>query len=63
LSDPGQRAAVEALQRSLYGGADGAPALQALRTAFARAPAFRTARTEAPEPVGLPPLYPDRDRR
>jgi hypothetical protein len=63
LSDPGQRAAVEALQRSLYAGADGAPALQALRAAFARAPAFRAATTAAAASGGLPPLYPDRDRR
>ncbi|ODU44580.1 BatD family protein [uncultured Aquimonas sp.] len=63
LSDPGQRAAVEALQRSLYAGAEGAPALQALRAAFARAPAFRAATTAVAESAGLPALYPDRERR
>ncbi len=60
LDDAPQRAAVEALQRSLYAGADGAPALQALRAAFARAPVFRSAASAGPPQAELPPLYPRR---
>ncbi len=60
LDDAGQRAAVEALQRSLYAGAAGAPALDALREAFARAPSFRSARAQGVVADPLPPLYPPR---
>jgi hypothetical protein len=60
LSAADQREAVQALQRSLYAGADGAPALQVLRSAFQRAPEFRRAPAEHARSMGLPPLYPPR---
>lgn len=60
LDDDAQRAAIESLQRSLYAGGEGAPALQALRAAFARAPAFRLSATPASAQTDLPPLYPPR---
>lgn len=60
LEDAGQRTAIDALQRSLYAGADGAPALQALRMAFARAPVFCAGAVHPSTQPGLPPLYPSR---
>jgi hypothetical protein len=60
LDDDAQRAAIESLQRSLYAGGEGAPALQALRAAFARAPAFRVTAAPAKAQPDLPPLYPPR---
>jgi hypothetical protein len=60
LNAADQREAVQALQRSLYAGADGAPALQVLRLAFQRAPEFRRAPAEHAMSIGLPPLYPPR---
>ncbi|SDE02423.1 BatD family protein [Aquimonas voraii] len=60
LDDAAQRDAVDALQRSLYAGADGAPALQALRSAFVRAPEFRSVPTAKASSTALPPLYPPR---
>lgn len=59
LDDAAQRAAIDGLQRSLYGGAEGAPVLQALRTAFARPPQFAAAADRAAGSA-LPPLYPPR---
>lgn len=57
LADPAQQAAVEALQRALWGGGDGTAARSALREAFAAGP--RWARpTDAPARGPLPPLYP-----
>lgn len=61
LDDAPQRAAVEALQRSLYAGSDGAPALQALRAAFSRAPVFPSVAASGAVPSELPPLYPRRN--
>lgn len=56
LSDPDQRAAVEALQRARWGGGDGVAARQQLRKAFASGPHWRECSVDAPSP--LPPLYP-----
>jgi hypothetical protein len=60
MDDPGQAAAVSALQRALYADAPGAEALQQLRHAFANPPRF----VERARPGGgsseLPPLYPPR---
>jgi hypothetical protein len=57
LADPGQQAALDALQRALWGGGDGAEARASLRAAFASGPKW------TPPPAGadrgpLPPLYP-----
>lgn len=60
LDDDAQRAAIASLQRSLYAGSEGAPALRALRSAFARAPVFRETEKTAQVQAGLPPLYPPR---
>ena len=56
LSDPDQRAAVEALQRARWGGGDGVAARQQLRKAFASGARWRERSGDAPSP--LPPLYP-----
>ncbi len=56
LGDAGQRDAVTALQRALWGDGDGVQARQLLRTAFAQAP--RWIRTPPAKPALLPPLYP-----
>jgi hypothetical protein len=57
LADPAQQAALDALQRALWGGGDGAEARASLRAAFASGPKW------TPPPAGadrgpLPPLYP-----
>ena len=57
LTDPAQRAAVDALQRARWGNGDTATAVAAVRAAFAAGPRWRT--TAAPTvPALLPPLYP-----
>lgn len=56
LADAGQRAAVQALQAARWGGGDPGLAREALRAAFARGPAWRSA--PAPDAGPLPPLYP-----
>lgn len=56
LSDPDQRAAVEALQRARWGGGDGVAARQQLRKAFASGARWHERSVDAPSP--LPPLYP-----
>lgn len=63
LDDGGQRAAVEALQRSLYAGASGASALDGLRSAFSRPPAFGGDAPSRTSDDILPPLYPPRPGR
>lgn len=63
LDDAGQRAAVEALQRSLYAGASGASALDGLRSAFSRPPAFGGDAPSRTSDDILPPLYPPRPGR
>lgn len=57
LSDPAQQAALDALQRALWGGGDGAAARASLRAAFASGPAW-TPESGAPGRGPLPPLYP-----
>ncbi len=57
LADPAQQAAVEALQRALWGGGDGGAARVALRTAFAAGPRW-LAPAAAAKRDPLPPLYP-----
>jgi hypothetical protein len=57
LGDAAQQAAVEGLQRALWGGGDGSVARAALRTAFASGPRW-AARPDAPARSPLPPLYP-----
>lgn len=57
LAEPAQQAAVEALQRALWGGGDGPAARAALRTAFA-AGARWAPPAAAAERGPLPPLYP-----
>jgi len=57
LADPAQQAALDALQRALWGGGDGAAARASLRAAFAPGPKW----TPSPDGVErglLPPLYP-----
>jgi hypothetical protein len=57
LADPSQQAAVDALQRALWGGGDGNAARAALRAAFTQGPRWR--REAGPRERGpLPPLYP-----
>lgn len=58
LADPGQVAAVEALERARWAGGDGPAARRQLREAFAGGARWRTARVESP-PL-LAPLYPRR---
>lgn len=58
LDDPRQVAAVRALQQARWGEGDAAQALAALRDAFQKAPAWRTAERRGKEL--LPPLYPER---
>lgn len=60
LEEAAQREAIDGLQRSLYAGADGAPVLQALRSAFARPPRFAEAGARRAVESDLPPLYPPR---
>lgn len=57
LADPAQQAAVDALQRALWGGGDGAAARAALRAAFAKGPRW-TSQAAPRERGPLPPLYP-----
>lgn len=57
LADPSQQAAVDALQRALWGGGDGAAARVALRAAFAGGPRW-TSQAPPRERGPLPPLYP-----
>jgi hypothetical protein len=57
LADPSQQAAVDALQRALWGGGDGAAARAALRAAFAKGPRW-VPLAAPPERGPLPPLYP-----
>lgn len=68
LDDPGQRAAIDALQRARWQGGDATAAAQQLRRAFATGPRWRipersrsgvvaSRRRSGSEPV-LPPLYP-----
>ncbi|MFZ1624889.1 MAG: BatD family protein [Gammaproteobacteria bacterium] len=63
LSDPQQRAAVEALERSLWAssGNDRQQTLEQLRQAFRAGPQFIAERTSAGQD-GLPPLYPPRNQ-
>lgn len=56
LDDPGQREAIEAVQRARWSGGDGVHARQLLRSAFASGPRWRV--EQAPGPSLLPPLYP-----
>lgn len=56
LDDPAQVAAVRALQQARWGGGDAGAALSRLRSAFARAPAWRR-QAKSDQPL-LPPLYP-----
>ena len=56
LDDPGQRAAVDALQRARWGDGDGTVARALLRESFANGPRWRKQGAEARPP--LPPLYP-----
>lgn len=57
LADPAQVAAIEALQRARWAGADGTAARDALRRAFAKGPRWHKPRKPA-KPL-LDPLYPD----
>lgn len=57
LADPAQQAALDALQRALWGGGDSAAARAALRAAFASGPDW-TRPPDAAERGPLPPLYP-----
>nr|WP_255784074.1 BatD family protein [Lysobacter chinensis] len=56
LDDPGQRAALEAMQRARWADGDGREARARLREAFAEGP--RWVATAAPADAPLPPLYP-----
>ena len=56
LDDPAQQAAVDALQRALWGDGDVASAIAALRSAFKRGPRWKAAEAKSKEL--LPPLYP-----
>ena len=58
LEDPVQRDAVAALQRARWGGGVPADARAALRSAFARAPRWRSSSAQPRD--ALPPLYPRR---
>lgn len=59
LSDPAQRAALGALQRARWQGADAAPACAQVLQAFANGFAWRGGDKPARErPANLPPLYP-----
>ena len=60
LDDPGQRAALEALQRARWAGGDVVAARRQLREAFARGPRWRVAEAAAGANPILPPLYPQR---
>lgn len=61
LADPGQREAVEQLQRARWGGGDGVAARQRLRQAFAQGPRWRA--LERTTASALPPLYPESGHR
>ncbi|HTL13739.1 MAG TPA: BatD family protein [Thermomonas sp.] len=58
LGDDAQRDAVAGLQAARWGSGDPAPALAALRRAFARGPRWRAAGSRPAADV-LPPLYPE----
>ena len=57
LADPAQQAALDALQRALWGGGDGAAARASLRAAFASGAKW-TAPPAMTDRGPLPPLYP-----
>lgn len=58
LADPAQCAAVKMLDAARWGGSDPAPALHALRSAFAQPPRWRGHRGMDCSADVLPPLYP-----